>query len=188
MGKKDLMNLETGQIYSDVVKIRTEEQNKNYKRYMDEQFPKIKTLAPFVRLSGGDQSKEMIMKLTDKSKSRLLLMVLSLDAFGRLKYGGNYEQYCKSFNDICKISGIGEMSESTLKRFKSELISCDILREVKTKERTGVVLNPLIAVNGVHLSPIMWLAYKTTLLENNLINESEALRMDNIMGEEGIIF
>ncbi|MGL6131947.1 MAG: hypothetical protein ACRCZ9_10075 [Fusobacteriaceae bacterium] len=186
MTKRNLVDVDTGVLYENVVKIRTEEQNENYKKHMENKMPDIKTIAPFVRYSVSKYAKEKLSKLSPATRDRLLYgMFGRLDVFGRIKYGDNYEEYCRSFEDLMKIQELNINTIATLKKFRLELANADIIRFVSFSHGDYIVLNPGIVVNGKSITKAQYLAFKDIIIENFLLEDEEIIRMNILIEQDG---
>lgn len=108
-----------------------------------------KTLVPFIRVSVNKLIDEKYYsKFRDSECWHIQKLIRAMDTMGRIKYGDNYQQYCRSDKDLAVV--IGKNYEDIKKKFLPKLYKYDIIR-VATNDYTQtsyISINPLLAVNG----------------------------------------
>lgn len=87
--------------------------------------------------------------LTPTELGRILLLMYSENIQGRLMYGGNHNQICKTYKDIVKILNMDY--ESFRKKLLPTLKKQSILREIKTYKGSYISINPVLSLNGLCL-------------------------------------
>lgn len=194
-------NAETGELMDESVeytsiyamqngdRLVTKQKIENYKTYLENKKPDIKTLTPFVRMSISDYINEKIDALPQKTQAQVFKIVRSIDIFGRIKHGENYQQYCRTFNDLLKIDGInvGESAPS-IRSFKKYLLQIDIIREIVVNDNKYIVFNPIFACSGREISIIQWMAFRDVIISSGFVNEKQIEIMDDELAKNGVLF
>ena len=118
---------------------------------------------------------------TQAEKGNFLDLVVRVDAFGRIKYGDAWIQYCRTPKDFEKILGISY--DSLRKSFIPKLIKYDIIRTVIVKKSYGdqeyVSFNPALVSGGGYWdrwSLIIWW---------DILEEHKLVSLEDLMGVTG---
>lgn len=108
-------------------------------------------LVPFIKLSANPIiDRDYFSKLGDADFRRVINLMRKIDAFGRIKYGDNIQQYCRNIDDL---NTILNMSEKNFYKFKKTLKDTDLIRVVSIdKNQLGIqqyiTFNPAVVMNG----------------------------------------
>lgn len=146
-----------------------------------------KVCPPFSSISKNSKIiKEYIDIFTQLERGYLLNLMLKIDAFGRIKCGDNFQQYCRSYEDLAKAVGI---SYSTFRRnFLPKLKSNDIIREINIKNSYDteryISFNPALVTGGNFYDRLEILVWKDIILKYQLLTEKqvkEILKDDNLI-------
>lgn len=165
---------ETGEILEEGIPV-----NKNK---MNEINIKGNCAEPYVR---NTLNKEVINKylnpLGNADFRRVYDLIYSLDAFGRLKYGENLLQYCRSFDDI---GNIVNLDGRQLSRFIKTIRDLQIIRVVVIDkailgQEFVISINPAIAVNGVFFDRFTTLTWLDVIKQYKLLPDKT---LNHILG------
>ncbi|MGL5713601.1 MAG: HNH endonuclease [Paraclostridium sp.] len=124
---------------------------------------------PFIRINCNLNITEKYLKeLTQSEKGNLYDIICRLDSFGRIKYGDNYQQYCRNYQDLSKVLDVNY--NTFRKRLLPKLKSNNIIRISNRRDGEYVTLNPLIAINGKEWDKEEVLTWIDVIVEHNLIS------------------
>ncbi|MGL4425926.1 MAG: hypothetical protein ACRCZ0_02085 [Cetobacterium sp.] len=104
---------------------------------------------------------------------RVHKLIRSIDSFGRMKYGNNLQQYCRTYDDVGRII---ELDGRQLSRFIKTIRDAQIIRVVSVdKALLGVTqyitLNPAIAINGSFYDRFTVFSWLDVIQEYDLLPE-----------------
>lgn len=108
-----------------------------------------KTLSPFIRVSVNKLiDKEYYSHFSDAECWCIQKLIRAMDTKGRIKYGDNYQQYCRDDKDLAKV--MGRKYDAIKNKFLPKLYKHDIIRVTVNNytETSYISVNPLLAVNG----------------------------------------
>ena len=109
---------------------------------------------------------------TQAEKGNFLDLIVRVDAFGRIKYGDTWLQYCRTPKDFEKI--LGTSYDSLRKSFIPKLIKYDIIRTVIVKKSYGdqeyVSFNPALVSGGGYWDRHSLIVWWDVLEAHNLVS------------------
>lgn len=142
--------------------------------------------APYVKLYGMnwgiDVVEEKYLKhFTRTEKGYLFDLFRRVDSFGRIKYGENYQQYCREVEDFSKVL---DTSYDTIRRtLIPKLKKYDLIRTVTIKKGSGYIdetfisFNPILVANGVYWDRWSLNVWLDVVREFSLLSEKEIVRV-----------
>lgn len=143
------------------------------KDYMDYNI-KPKTLEPFIRVSSNPiLEKEYYSYFSRSEQGDIFKIFRSVDGFGRIKYGENYQQYCRKEEDLATVL---DLEYSVIKkRLVSKLKKYDILRVIENSDtnESYLSINPVLMVNGSKLEKDMVIGWIDVIREHGLLKDSQ---------------
>lgn len=134
-------------------------------------------LAPFLRLSLNKcLDEEYLCYFTQAEKGSIYDIIRKIDAMGRIKYGDNFQQYCRSVEDLALVLGVNY--ETMRKRFIPKLKKHDIIRtiEISRGEHDNIkyiVFNPALAMNGVYWDRWAVIIWEDVIRKHKLLTENQ---------------
>lgn len=110
-------------------------------------------------------------------KSYIFDLIRCIDAFGRIKYGDNYQQYCRTTEDFSKVINVsyGTLRKSLIPKLKKY----DVIRTIKIEKGSGYIdeqfisFNPALVVNGVYWDRWTVLTWRDVIEEFKLLTNKE---------------
>lgn len=134
-------------------------------------------LEPYLRLSlNKDIINDYLIHFTQAEKGNIYDIIMSVDCMGRLKYGDNYQQYCRSYEDIAYL--LGMKYETFRKKFLQKLKEYNIIRSIEiSKGKSDIVryisFNPALAMNGVYWDRWTILIWEDVIRKHNLLTDDQ---------------
>lgn len=134
-------------------------------------------LKPYLRLSlNKDISDTYLSHFTQAEKGSIYDLIMSVDCLGRLKYGDNYQQYCRNFEDIAYL--LGMKYDTFRKKFLPKLKEHNIIRSIEiSKGKSDVIryvsFNPALAMNGVYWDRWTILIWEDVIRKHNLLTDDQ---------------
>lgn len=171
----DVYDNETGELLESQIPI--------FKKDYDKDKGIIKlALEPFLRVSMHKElEKKYYNNFTPTERGYLFDLLRNIDSLGRIKYGKNYQQYCRKFEDISKVLNV---SYNTIKQtLIPKMKKYDIIRIVtieKGYEYTNdkyIGFNPILAINGVTWDRWTVIVWKDVIEEFNILTDSQIKRI-----------
>lgn len=142
----------------------------------------MKNLEPYVRMSSNKILKDKYYDhFTRTEKGYLMELFLSVDGFGRIKYGDNYQQYCRKVEDLSKVLNVSY--ETIRKPLISKMKKFDIIRTVTIKkgqdymDEEFISFNPLLLMNGVYWDRWTVFTWQDVIKEYSLLTDKQIKRV-----------
>lgn len=142
----------------------------------------MKNLEPYVRMSSNKILKDKYYDhFTRTEKGYLMELFLSVDGFGRIKYGDNYQQYCRKVEDLAKVLNVSY--ETIRKSLISKMKKFDIIRTVTIKkgqdymDEEFISFNPLLLMNGVYWDRWTVFTWQDVIKEYSLLTDKQIKRV-----------
>lgn len=114
---------------------------------------------------------------TRAEKGYLFDLFRHIDRFGRIKYGSNYQQYCRSFEDFAKVLNV---SYNTIKQtLIPKMRKYDLVRVITIKkghefaDESYISFNPALVTNGVFWDRWCVLTWKDVIEKYNLLSQKQ---------------
>lgn len=164
----DICDSETGEILEESIPVN--------KKVMNSKDVKGNCAKPFVRCTLNKLVLDRYLRpLGNADFRRVYELIFSLDAFGRIKYGENIQQYCRNYEDIGKIV---DLNGRQLQRFIKNIRDLQIIRVVTIdKALLGteqyITINPAIAVNGVFFDRLTAWTWYDVIQEFKLLSSTD---------------
>lgn len=120
---------------------------------------------------------------TRSEKGYLFDLFLNVDAFGRIKYGDNYQQYCRTQEDLAKVLGVSY--ETIRKTLIKKLKHYDLIRVIEIQKghefanEQYISFNPAVMTNGVEWDRWTVLCWKDVIEKYELLSSKEINRIIN---------
>ncbi|MGL5458129.1 MAG: hypothetical protein ACRDBY_00780 [Cetobacterium sp.] len=146
------------------------------KKKLGEKIIKGNCAEPYARCT---LNKEVINRYLDPLGNadfrRVHQLISSLDAFGRLKYGSNLQQYCRTFEDIGLIVGLNGKPLAKFIKIMRELqiIRVVIVDKASLGKDYNISVNPAIAVNGVFFDRATTFVWLDVIKEFELLSDKD---------------
>ncbi len=177
-GKKlvliDVYDADTGEILEEQVPI--------FKKDIVNKGVFMKNLEPYVRMSSNKILKDKYYDhFTRTEKGYLMELFLSVDGFGRIKYGDNYQQYCRKVEDLSKVLNVSY--ETIRKPLIAKMKKFDIIRTVVIKkgqdymDEEFISFNPLLLMNGVYWDRWTVFTWQDVIKEYSLLTDKQIKRV-----------
>lgn len=178
LGKKlvliDVYDADTGEILEEQVPI--------FKKDIVNKGVFMKNLEPYVRMSSNKILKDKYYDhFTRTEKGYLMELFLSVDGFGRIKYGDNYQQYCRKVEDLAKVLNVSY--ETIRKPLIAKMKKFDIIRTVTIKkgqdymDEEFISFNPLLLMNGVYWDRWTVFTWQDVIKEYSLLTDKQIKRV-----------
>lgn len=114
------------------------------------------------------QDKNIIYKylkpLGNADFKRVYILLANADMYGRITYGENIQQVCRIKKDLMNIL---EGHKDNIRKFGDILMKRNIIREIEENGKTLIVINPLLAINGIILTENYIKAWEDILIAEN---------------------
>lgn len=144
---------------------------------------KKRSLEPFGRV--GMLNKQLEEKyyrnFKPAEKGYLFDILRSIDAFGRIKYGEHYQQYCRDFKDLAKVLNV---SYNTIKQtLIPKMKKYDIVRVVTIEKgheyanEVFISFNPALAINGVYWDRWTLVVWEDVIREFKMLSDNQIKRV-----------
>ena len=146
-----------------------------------------KVVQPFNYMSKNEELLEQYTKnLTTTEIGYITKLSWKVDLYGRIKYGKNRNQYCRTYEDLAKVL---EVSYNTLRQnLLPKLKENDILRVViidKNIYKTMYIsFNPILLVGGGYWDRWEVIIWYDVLLKHKLITMKEAKEITGLTEKE----
>ena len=162
----DIVDSETGEIIEEGYPV-------NKKVIEDDRMlRKSKCAQPYFTCTSNKKIREIFLEpLGNADFRRVSDLMYSIDIYGRLKYGDNIKQYCRSYEDIGKIV---KLDGKPLQRFIKTIRDLQIIRIITVDKGCNgqeqfISFNPAIAVNGVYWDRELSRIWVDIIKEYNLL-------------------
>lgn len=169
----DVYDGDTGELIEEMIPIFKYDYKKSYNSV-----PKY-PVTPWVKISGDVSKLEDLYysHFTTTEQGYLFKLFRRIDAFGRIKYGSNYQQYCRNTEDFSKVLGV---SYNTIKQtLVPKMRKYDLIRIITIKkghelaDEHYISFNPLLVTNGVFWDRWALIAWKDVVEKYNLLNKDQ---------------
>lgn len=149
-------------------------------------------MKPYIIINSADKERGDIMErdyyqyFTRTEKGYLFDLFRHIDAFGRIKYGGKYQQYCRSFEDFSKVLNVPY--DTIRKSLIPKMKKYDLVRVVTIKkghefaDESYISFNPVLVTNGVHWDRWCILTWRDVIRKYEILSDKEINRI--LDGEE----
>lgn len=181
----DVYDAETGELYDSEIPIF----KKDYKEVSNGVLKQ--PLKPYVILNSKSNGKGDVLgrdyynHFTRAEKGYLFDLFRSIDSFGRIKYGENYQQYCRTFEDLAKVL---DVSYNTIKQtLIPKMKKYDLVRVITITKghefanESFISFNPVLVTNGVFWDRWCVLTWRDVIEKYNLLSTKE---INKILGCE----
>lgn len=142
---------------------------------------------PYIKLSAKGENiveNKYLKNFSRTEKGYLFDLFRSVDSYGRIKYGENYQQYCRNMEDFAKVL---DTSYETLRRsLIPKLKKYDLIRVVDIKKGSGytdetyISFNPVLITNGVYWDRWTLITWLDVVKEFELLSSKN---INNILGK-----
>lgn len=131
-----------------------------------------KVVEPYSSITKSELYEKYFGDLPKVDKSYILDLLPKIDAYGRIKYGKAYTQYCREFTDIAKALNVPY--ETLRKGFIPRLTKKDIVRVIPIKRSWGteqfISFNPALITGGGYYDRWQVLIWYDIILKYNLLS------------------
>lgn len=145
-----------------------------------------KVVKPYSILSKAKFSKDLLQDFSKTDKGHILDLMVNIDALGRIKYGENYQQYCRNFEDLAKSLNISY--DTFRKSLLPKLIKNDLIRTLEIQKSYGkikyVSFNPAIISGGGYYDRWTVLVWSDVILEHSLLTDKEIKSITGLSDKE----
>lgn len=137
-----------------------------------------RSLEPFIRIAGLNSKIEekYYSNFSVNEQGYLFGIMRSIDAFGRIKYGENYQQYCRDFKDLAKVLNV---SYNTFKSLIPKIKKYDIVRTVTIEKgheyanEVFISFNPALALNGVYWDRWTLIVWEDVVRDYKMLTDTQ---------------
>lgn len=164
----------TGEIWEENIPIFKEDVIKSY------QGENRMIVEPYLKISVNKEViKEYLEEFTQAEKGSIYDLIMNIDALGRIKYGDNYQQYCRGFEDVAKVLDMKYESfrKKLLPKLKeNNIIRCIEISRGKADKVRYISFNPALAMNGVYWDRWSILIWEDLIRKHKLLSEDQIMK------------
>lgn len=139
-------------------------------------------IKPYIYLSSvGQKGDEIGMdyfnNFTRTEKGYLFDLFRHIDSFGRIKYGANYQQYCRKIEDLCKV--LDALYDTLRKTLIPKMRKYDLIRTITIKkghefaDESYISFNPILVTNGVFWDRWTLITWRDVVEKYKLLTHKE---------------
>lgn len=172
----DIYDFETGELLEEGVPIYRKDY-KDKKQGVLKQPSKPYVCIHSIGTKGDVIGMDYFKNFTRTEKGYLFDLFRRIDKYGRIKYGGNYQQYCRNFEDLSKAL---DTSYETIRRtLIPKMRKYDLIRTITIKkghqiaDESFISFNPLLVTNGVFWDRWCVLTWRDVIEKYNLLTPTE---------------
>lgn len=137
---------------------------------------------PYVHLSSVGQGEDIMGidyfdNFTRTEKGYLFDLFRRIDSYGRVKYGSNYQQYCRKVEDLAKV--LDTPYDTLRKTLIPKMRKYDLIRIITIKkghelaDEHYISFNPLLVTNGVFWDRWTLITWKDIVEKYELLNKKQ---------------
>lgn len=165
------LNPVTGEITGDIVTMMEKDY---YKKVAN---PK-KPADPYLKVTLRNEriNEKYYSNFTTTEMGYIFKMLITMDALGRLKYGDNFQQYCRTFDDLPKLLGVSynTLKQSLIPKMKKyNVMKAVSIPRGEAKTDSFISFNPALALNGTQWDRWSVITWLEVIEEFNIISKKK---------------